>query len=113
MYAHEKMSDIVAEQCLNEMFSKSRRVEFQESDEPCIIYCVLRKLGIMNSIGQINIDVYRKRVQQAHQLDGRAVINDNGSACIESAEATQHKQDVCKKAKVFNDCTHLYKILFK
>ncbi|XP_047538685.1 uncharacterized protein LOC125072204 [Vanessa atalanta] len=111
MYAHEKMSDIVAEKCLGEMFPKGKRIEFQESDEPCIIYCVLRKLGIMNSNGQINIDLYRKRVQQA-QLDGRSVPNDNGSACIESAEATQHKQDVCKKAKVFNDCTHLYKILF-
>ncbi|XP_050355757.1 uncharacterized protein LOC126776931 [Nymphalis io] len=113
MYAHEKMTDMVAEQCLGEMYPKGKRIDFQESDESCIIYCVLKKLGIMNTVGQINIDVYRKRVQQAHQFDGRSVPNDNGSACIESAEATQHKQDVCKKAKVFNDCTHLYKILFK
>ena len=59
MYAHEKMSDIVAEQCLNEMYPKGRRIQFQESDEPCIIYCVLKKLGIMNSNGQINVDMYR------------------------------------------------------
>lgn len=59
MYAHEKMSDFVAEQCLNEMFPKGRRIQFEESDEPCIIYCVLKKLGIMNTNGQINVDMYR------------------------------------------------------
>ncbi|XP_045778826.1 uncharacterized protein LOC123876556 isoform X2 [Maniola jurtina] len=113
MYAHERVSDMVAQQCLNEMFPKGRRLELQESDESCIIYCVLKKFGIMNGNGQINLDIYRKRVKQAHQLDNRHMMDDKGGACIESAEATQHKQDVCKKAKVFNDCTHLYRLLFK
>ncbi|XP_034836420.1 uncharacterized protein [Maniola hyperantus] len=113
MYAHERVSDMVAQQCLNEMYPKSRRLELQESDEPCIIYCVLKKFGIMNVNGQINLDIYRKRVRQVHQLDKRHMMDDKGGGCIESAEATQHKQDVCKKAKVFNDCTNLYRLLFK
>ncbi|CAK1589130.1 unnamed protein product [Parnassius mnemosyne] len=111
MYAHDKTSDIVADQCLNEMYPKGKRVEFQESDEACIIFCVLKKLGIMNSNGGINLEIYRKRVQVAHQLDQRKLMSDNGSSCAENADSIQHKQDVCKKAKVFNDCTHLYKIL--
>ncbi|VVD03681.1 unnamed protein product [Leptidea sinapis] len=113
MYAHDKTSDVIAQQCLTEMYPKGRRVELQESDESCIIYCVLKKFGIMNDSGQINLEIYRKRVHFAHQLDNRRMSGDNGSSCMESAEATQHKQDVCKKAKVFNDCTHLYRILFK
>ncbi|XP_072945511.1 uncharacterized protein [Epargyreus clarus] len=113
MYAHDKTSDVVAEQCLNEMYPKNKRTEIQESDEACIIFCVLKKFGIMNSNGQISLDIYRKHVQIAHQLTQRNMLTDNGSSCIETAEATQHKQDVCKKAKVFNDCTHLYRILLK
>ncbi|KAJ2945191.1 hypothetical protein O0L34_g9260 [Tuta absoluta] len=111
MYAHEKLSDMAAKQCYNEMYPKGRTVIIQESDEPCIIFCVLKKIGIMTSNGFINLDVFRKRVQTAHQLDQRAVSSDYGSSCVESAESTQHKQDVCKKAKVFNDCTHLYRML--
>ncbi|XP_023948338.2 uncharacterized protein LOC112053222 [Bicyclus anynana] len=113
MYAHDRLSDIIADQCLNEMYPKNKRLELQESDESCIIYCVLKKFGIMNSSGQINLDIYRKHVQQAHQLDSHHMMDDKGGDCVESAEATQHKQDVCKKAKVFNDCTHLYKLVFK
>ncbi|RVE46335.1 hypothetical protein evm_009054 [Chilo suppressalis] len=112
MYAHDKLSDVVAEQCFNEMFPR-KHVVVQESDESCIIFCVLRKLGIMSPNGAINLDVYRKRVQVAHQLDRRNLVSDFGNSCLETAEATQHKQDVCKKAKVFNDCTHLYRILLK
>ncbi|CAH2055821.1 unnamed protein product, partial [Iphiclides podalirius] len=100
MYAHDKTSDAVADQCLNEMYPKGKRVDFQESDEACIIYCVLRKLGIMYSNGAINLEIYRKRVQIAHQLDQTKVMSDNGSSCAENADAIQHKQDVCKKAKV-------------
>lgn len=59
MYAHEKLSDIAAEQCFNEMYPKGKHVEIQESDEPCIIFCVLKKIGIMNSAGNINLDIYR------------------------------------------------------
>ncbi|KAG6446909.1 hypothetical protein O3G_MSEX004664 [Manduca sexta] len=113
MYAHDKLSDMVAEQCLNEMYPKSKRIEIQESDEPCIIFCVLKKFGIMSTNGVINLEVFRKRVQNSHQHEQRNTMNDIGSNCLESAEATQHKQDVCKKAKVFNDCTHLYRILLK
>ncbi|XP_032523116.1 uncharacterized protein LOC116774483 isoform X2 [Danaus plexippus] len=112
MYAHEKISDMVAQQCLTEMYPKGKKIELQESDESCIIYCVLKKFGIINGNGQFNLDIYRKRVQMAHQLDSRNLMNDKGGACVESAEATQHKQDVCKKAKVFNDCTHLYRMIF-
>ncbi|XP_013148886.1 PREDICTED: uncharacterized protein LOC106111375 [Papilio polytes] len=112
MYAHDKASDVVADQCLSEMYPKGKRVEFQESDEACIIYCVLKKFGIMNANGVINLEAYRKRVLLAHQLDQRKLMSDSsGSSCAESAEGVQHKQDVCKKAKIFNDCTHLYKIL--
>ncbi|XP_059056883.1 uncharacterized protein LOC131850605 [Achroia grisella] len=113
MYAHDRTSDIIAEQCFNEMYPKSKRVEIQESDEPCLIFCVLNKLGIINSNGVINLEVYRKRVKMAHQLDQRRLVGDYGNACMDTAEATQHKQDVCKKAKVFNDCTHLYRIILK
>ncbi|KAL0879418.1 hypothetical protein ABMA27_003171 [Loxostege sticticalis] len=112
MYAHDKLSDIVAEQCFNEMFPKTKHVEVQESDEPCLIFCVMKKLGIMSPNGAINLETYRKRVLMAHQHDQRTLVSDFGSSCVENAEATQHKQDVCKKAKVFNDCTHLYRILF-
>ncbi|XP_075982091.1 uncharacterized protein LOC142980538 [Anticarsia gemmatalis] len=112
MYAHDKLSDIVAGQCLSEMYPKYKKIELQESDEPCIIYCVLKKFGIMSTTGVINLEIYRKRVQIAHQLDQRNILlSDYGSSCMENAEAAQHKQDVCKKAKVFNDCTHLYRIL--
>ncbi|XP_035443382.1 uncharacterized protein LOC118271400 isoform X2 [Spodoptera frugiperda] len=111
MYAHDKLSDIVAQQCLSEMYPKNRRIEIQESDEPCIIFCVLKKFGIISATGVINLEVYRKRVLIAHQLDQNTSVMDNGGSCMENAEATQHKQDVCKKAKVFNDCTHLYRIL--
>nr|XP_037871410.1 uncharacterized protein LOC110386328 isoform X2 [Bombyx mori] len=113
MYAHDKLSDMIADQCLNEMYPRSKRLEIEESDEPCIIFCVLKKFGIMSPTGVINLEAYRKRVQLPEQLAQRNSINDFGSACLESAEATQHKQDVCKKAKVFNECTHLYKILLK
>ncbi|XP_068622924.1 uncharacterized protein [Battus philenor] len=113
IYAHDKASDVVADQCLNEMYPKGKRVEFQESDEACIIYCVLKKFGIINTNGVIDLEIYRKRVQVAHQLDQRKLMSDNGSSCAETADGTQHKQDVCKKAKIFNDCTHLYKILLK
>ncbi|KAF9422150.1 hypothetical protein HW555_002171 [Spodoptera exigua] len=111
MYAHEKLSDIVAEQCLSQMYPKNKHIQIQESDEPCIIFCVLKKFGIISPNGVFNLEVYRKRVQIAHQLDQRSLINDYGASCMENAEATPHKQDVCKKAKVFNDCTHLYRIL--
>uniref|UniRef100_A0A2A4IV42 Odorant binding protein n=1 Tax=Heliothis virescens TaxID=7102 RepID=A0A2A4IV42_HELVI len=113
MYAHDKLSDMVAQQCLSEMYPKNKRIEIQESDEPCIIFCVLKKFGIMSATGVIDLENYRKRVKIAHQLDQRNGISDYGGTCIENAEATQHKQDVCKKAKVFNDCTHLYRILLK
>ncbi|KAJ8720772.1 hypothetical protein PYW08_006237 [Mythimna loreyi] len=113
MYAHDKLSDIVAGQCLSEMYPKNKRIEVQESDEPCIIFCVLKKFGIMSTTGVINLEIYKKRVRFAHQLDQRTGLTDYGGNCMESAEATQHKQDVCKKAKVFNDCTHLYRILLK
>ncbi|CAH2055819.1 unnamed protein product, partial [Iphiclides podalirius] len=112
MYAHDKTSDAVADQCLNEMYPKGKRVDFQESDEACIIYCVLRKLGIMYSNGAINLEIYRKRVQIAHQLDQTKVMSDNGSSCAENADAIQHKQDVCKKAKVFNDCVNYFTPVF-
>lgn len=59
MYAHEKLSDMVAEQCLSEMYPKFKRIEIQESDEPCIIFCVLKKFGIMSPTGVINLEIYR------------------------------------------------------
>ncbi|XP_073954335.1 odorant-binding protein 19c isoform X2 [Choristoneura fumiferana] len=113
MYAHDKLSDIVAEACLNEMYPKTKRLELQESDEQCIIFCVLKKFGIMNSNGVFNLDSYKKRVQVANQLERVNMVRDFGSTCMENAEATQNKQDVCRKAKVFNDCTHLYRILLR
>ncbi|KPJ02097.1 hypothetical protein RR46_01493 [Papilio xuthus] len=101
MYAHDKASDVVADQCLSEMYPKGKRVEFQESDEACIIYCVLKKFGIMNSNGVINLEAYRKRVLQAHQLDQRKLMSDSsGSSCAESAEGAQHKQDVMFAARI-------------
>ncbi|CAD0203509.1 unnamed protein product [Chrysodeixis includens] len=59
MYAHDKLSDMIAEQCLGEMYPKNKRIEIQESDEPCIIFCVLKKFGIMSGNGVINLEVYR------------------------------------------------------
>lgn len=59
MYAHDKLSDLVADQCLSEMYPKNRRIEVQESDEPCIIFCVLKKFGIMSATGTINLDIYK------------------------------------------------------
>lgn len=59
MYAHDKLSDLVAEQCFNEMYPKVKHIEIQESDESCIIFCVLRKFGIMSSNGVINLETYR------------------------------------------------------
>lgn len=59
MYAHEKISDMVAQQCLTEMYPKGKKIELQESDESCIIYCVLKKFGIINGNGQFNLDIYR------------------------------------------------------
>lgn len=59
MYAHDKLSDMIAEQCLSEMYPKNKRIEIQESDEPCIIFCVLKKFGIMSATGVINLEVYR------------------------------------------------------
>lgn len=59
MYTHDKLTDIVADQCLKEIYPNMKHIEIQESDEACIIYCVLKKFGIMNSNGFINLEMYR------------------------------------------------------
>lgn len=59
MYAHDKSTDSVAEQCLNEMYPNAKIVDFQETDEPCIIFCVLKKFGIINANGNISLDAYK------------------------------------------------------
>lgn len=82
MYAHDKLSDIAAEHCFTEMYPKGKKVEIQESDEPCLIFCVLKKIGIMNSNGQINLEIYRLVTVRAYLncvdrlWDYRAIIGD-------------------------------------
>ncbi|XP_047998644.1 uncharacterized protein LOC125236002 [Leguminivora glycinivorella] len=111
MYTHDRLSDMVVESCLAEMFPKPKKVEFQVSDEGCIIFCVLKKFGIMTTNGLFNLDVYKKRVETAHQLVQLNNIADVGSRCIKLAKESPHSQDVCRTAKIFNDCTHLYRIM--
>ncbi|CAH0664140.1 unnamed protein product [Spodoptera exigua] len=72
MYAHEKLSDIVAEQCLSQMYPKNKHIQIQESDEPCIIFCVLKKFGIISPNGVFNLEVYSNIPAWAEHLSERS-----------------------------------------
>lgn len=116
LYARDKKSDMATNECLTEMYPRNLYkypLNIERNDIPCIIHCVLKKFGIMSNDGFINIRNYYRRVQAIHRYDPRILISDVGETCAKSINAMSLDHDVCKKAKVFNDCTQLYAISFK
>lgn len=116
LYAHDIKSDKVTNDCLTEMYPKhlyKYPLRIDRNDIPCIIHCVLRKFGIMNNDGVINIKNYYRRVQAIHRYDPRILISDVGETCAQNINGMNLNHDVCKKAKIFNDCTQLYAISYK
>lgn len=116
LYARDTKSDKVTNECLTEMYPRNLYkypLHIDRNDIPCIIHCVLKKFGIMSNDGQINIKNYYKRVQAIHKYDPRILISDVGETCTQNINGMNLDHDVCKKAKVFNDCTQLYAISFR
>lgn len=115
LYARDKKSDKVTHDCLVEMYPRNLYkypLQIDRNDIPCIIHCVLRKFGIMTNDGIINIKNYYRRVEAIHRYDPRILISDVGETCAQNINSMNLEHDVCKKAKVFNDCTQLYAISF-
>lgn len=113
VYARDRKSDEVANACINEMYPKTiyrYPINIDRNDIPCIIHCVLKKFGIMSAEGVINVTNYYKRVEAIHKSDPRVLISDVGETCAKSIGTMNLDHDICKKAKVFNDCTQLYVI---
>lgn len=116
LYARDKKSDKVTNECLTEMYPRNLYkypLHIDRNDIPCIIHCVLKKFGIMSNDGLINIKNYYKRVQAIHRYDPRILISDVAETCATNINGMNLDHDVCKKAKVFNDCTQLYAISFR
>nr|XP_034836419.1 uncharacterized protein LOC117992818 isoform X1 [Maniola hyperantus] len=116
LYAQDKKSDLITNECLSEMYPRNLYrypLHIDRNDIPCIIHCVLKKFGIMSNDGVINIRNYYRRVQAIHRYDPRVLISDVGETCAQNINGMNLDHDVCKKAKVFNDCTQLYVISFK
>lgn len=116
LYARDKRSDQITNDCLTEMYPRNLYkypLHIDRNDIPCIIHCVLKKFGIMSNDGLINIKNYYKRVQAIHRYDPRILISDVGETCAQNINGMNLDHDVCKKAKVFNDCTQLYAISFR
>ncbi|XP_045453379.1 uncharacterized protein LOC123662603, partial [Melitaea cinxia] len=115
-YARDKTSDVITQECLMEMYPRNLYkypLRIDRNDIPCIIHCVLKKFGIMSNDGIINIRNYYKRVQAIHRYDPRILISDVGDTCAQNINGMNLDHDVCKKAKVFNDCTQLYVISYR
>lgn len=113
LYAHDKKSDMITNECLMEMYPRNLYkypLNIDRNDIPCIIHCVLRKFGIMSNDGVINIRNYYRRVAAIHRYDPRILISDVGETCAQNINGMSLDHDVCKKAKVFNECTQLYAI---
>ncbi|XP_045539547.1 uncharacterized protein LOC123722272 isoform X1 [Papilio machaon] len=116
LYAQDKRSDLVTNDCLLEMYPRNLYkypLRIDRNDIPCVIHCVLKKFGIMSNDGVINIQNYYKRVRAFHRNDPRVLISDVGETCAQNINGMNLDHDVCKKAKVFNDCTQLYVISYK
>ncbi|XP_032523115.1 uncharacterized protein LOC116774483 isoform X1 [Danaus plexippus] len=116
LYARDKKSDTITNECLMEMYPRNLYkypLHIDRNDIPCIIHCVLKKFGIMSNDGIINIRNYYRRVQAIHRYDPRVLISDVGETCAQNINGMNLDHDVCKKAKVFNDCTQLYVISYK
>ncbi|CAH2225587.1 jg24360, partial [Pararge aegeria aegeria] len=108
LYARDKNSDLITSECLAEMYPRNLYKyppHIDRNDIPCIIHCVLKKFGIMSNDGIINIRNYYRRVQAIHRYDPRVLISDVGETCAQNINGMNLDHDVCKKAKVFNDCT--------
>ncbi|XP_064074468.1 uncharacterized protein LOC135193921 [Vanessa tameamea] len=115
-YAHDQKSDVITKECLTEMYPRNLYkypLHIDRNDIPCIIHCVLKKFGIMTNDGVINIRNYYRRVQAIHRYDPRILISDVGETCAQNINGMNLDHDVCKKAKVFNDCTQLYVISYR
>lgn len=115
IYARDKNSDKISNACLTEMYPRNLYkypLHIDKNDIPCIIHCVLKKFGIMTNDGFINIKNYYKRVQAIHRYDPRILISDVGETCASNINGMNLDHDVCRKAKVFNDCTQLYAISY-
>ncbi|XP_026748859.2 uncharacterized protein LOC113509657 isoform X1 [Galleria mellonella] len=116
LYAKDKISDRATNECLIEMYPRNLYkypLRIERNDIPCILHCVLKKFGIMTNDGYINLKNYYRRVQAIHRYDPRILISDVGDTCAQNINAMNLDHDICKKAKVFNDCTQLYAISFK
>lgn len=115
LYTRDRSSDKVTNECLQEMYPRhlyKYPLHIDKSDVPCIIHCVLRKFGIMSQDGHINVRAYYKRVESIHRYDPRILISDVGETCAQNINGMNLDHDVCKKAKVFNDCTQLYVVSY-
>ncbi|XP_063538122.1 uncharacterized protein LOC134747428 isoform X1 [Cydia strobilella] len=113
LYTHDKSSDAVVQDCLSEMYPRKLYkypLRIDRNDVPCIIHCVLKKFKIMTNDGVINVRNYYRRVAAIHRYDPRILISDVGDTCAKNINNMNLDHDVCKKAKVFNDCTQLYAI---
>ncbi|XP_047998645.1 uncharacterized protein LOC125236004 [Leguminivora glycinivorella] len=113
LYTHDKSSDMVVKDCLTEMYPRNLYkypLHIDRNDVPCIIHCVLKKFKIMTNDGVINVRNYYRRVAAIHRYDPRILISDVGDTCAKNINNMNLDHDVCKKAKVFNDCTQLYAI---
>lgn len=116
LYARDRDSDKITNNCLTEMYPRNLYkypLSIDRNDIPCIIHCVLKKFGIMSQDGYINIKNYYKRVQSIHRYDPRILISDVGETCAQNINAMNLEHDVCKKAKAFNDCTQLYAVSYR
>lgn len=116
LYARDQKSDKITNDCLTEMYPRNLYkypLRIDRNDIPCIIHCVLKKFGIMTNDGFINIKNYYRRVQSIHRYDPRILISDVGETCAQSINGMNLDHDVCKKAKVFNDCTQLYAVSYR
>ncbi|XP_059056882.1 uncharacterized protein LOC131850604, partial [Achroia grisella] len=116
LYARDKTSDKATNECLREMYPRNLYkypLRIERNDIPCILHCVLKKFGIMSNDGYINLKNYYRRVQAIHKYDPRILISDVGDTCAQNINAMNLDHDICKKAKVFNDCTQLYAISFR
>lgn len=115
LYARDKRSDKVTNECLTEMYPRNLYkypLHIDRNDIPCIIHCVLKKFGIMTNDGFINIKNYYRRVQAIHRYDPRILISDVGETCASNINGMNLDHDICRKAKIFNDCTQLYAISY-
>ncbi|CAG9129879.1 unnamed protein product [Plutella xylostella] len=116
LYTTDKKADKITNECLVEMYPRNLYnypLNIDKNDVPCILHCVLKKFGIMSNDGKIIIKNYYRRVQQIHRYDPRILISDVGDTCAQKIKSMDLSRDVCKKAKVFNECTQLFAVSLK